>query len=374
MKKILFGVAALGLLGLAGAGLGLKAQDTVEAKADVYSGSVTVNVATNWSSAACNVAIYFGDGGSNWAWGSYEAVAKDQILVTVSYSLGFEPSKMSIMRYNSAYDSSILDTDPWNDDDVRWNKIEGLDYNEYVVVTGWGSAESGPYIASDDVYWGRKTNLLGYKINGCEHREFYSETVTLKAGEAFKVVYDAWYGDYTCSALVSGFSSDGDGNIVCGNAGTYALYFDATTHNIYITDPVLAAADEWAQLFLAGVTCDGEGSITKDEWASLSASYAALDDDVKAVFTGIAEDGNDSGTYAEKAACRYDFIVKKYGTTAKPDFMGRKAAGKIDPKASYASANLNNSDGNTIAITIGIGAIAALVIGGAFIARKRRAE
>ena len=34
MKKILFGVAALGLLGLAGAGLGLKAQDTVEAKAD----------------------------------------------------------------------------------------------------------------------------------------------------------------------------------------------------------------------------------------------------------------------------------------------------------------------------------------------------
>ena len=33
MKKILFGVAALGLLGLAGAGLGLKAQDTVEAKA-----------------------------------------------------------------------------------------------------------------------------------------------------------------------------------------------------------------------------------------------------------------------------------------------------------------------------------------------------
>ena len=33
MKKILFGVAALGLLGLAGAGIGLKAQDTVEAKA-----------------------------------------------------------------------------------------------------------------------------------------------------------------------------------------------------------------------------------------------------------------------------------------------------------------------------------------------------
>ncbi|MBO6285954.1 MAG: hypothetical protein J6O18_06580, partial [Bacilli bacterium] len=56
MKKILFGVAALGLLGLAGAGLGLKAQDTVEAKADepetpvywYYRGSDTDKTSTSW--------------------------------------------------------------------------------------------------------------------------------------------------------------------------------------------------------------------------------------------------------------------------------------------------------------------------------------
>ena len=68
-----------------------------------------------------------------------------------------------------------------------------------------------------------------------------------------------------------------------------------------------------------------------------------------------------------------DFIVKKYGTTAKPDFMGRIAAGKIT--GVQGAVNLPFSSPSTTAASTATAiviAVAAIGTVGAFLTIKKK--
>lgn len=400
MKRVLFGLTALGLLALAGAGAGLKTQDFIETKADAAcSGRISVDITgEGWAnnSEGQRISVYFftdenEDGAAEKeGWGSLEFAAQYEYVVFVNYSLNFVPAKMKAVRYSPYYgdDAGEWDIDKWAKNDGhdwgKWNEGENLDFspNSNIVVAGTGYSFVGyPYEEGkpkgSDWVWQRLDDLSSIKKNGSNHIVYYLTKEFVQWEEFGVKIFNNFYG-WSVTSLSSFVNKDewgveGSNIQYKGEPATFTVSFDRNAGTILINDPV-AAADEWALTFLAGVTCDGDGSITKDEWTALSTTYAALDPDVKAIFTAVAEDGNDSGTNVERAVCRYDYIVKKYGTTAKPDFMGRKTAGKINPKATQIVPVMNDGKDSPLIITVTIGAVATISVAGLFFIRRRHAE
>ncbi len=343
--------------------------------AAVAEGKITVDLTKNWANAAIKLSIYFYDDNSHNGWGSLVSVAKNQNEAEVSYSLNFTPTKMIAVRYDP-----VATTTGWSN---VWNQAPssgGYNFGHHFRITDWSTAVVDEYAAvkgSGNGWSGDRAVLSNVKLNDSNYCEYYSDSVQLNAGEEFKVVYaNEWYGTFEASIYVKDiFSGGGSDNIVCSTAGTYALYFDASTHKTYINNPAYAKADDWGQTFLNGMVCDGEGSITNDDWSSLSSSYAALDSSVKAIFTAVEymDEEVEPSTYYEKAVQRYDYIVKKYGTTAKPDFMGRIQAGKLVASASNSMSNVKMNASVTPFVIIA--SIITLSAAGAFfLIRKKRKE
>ena len=156
-------------------------------------------------------------------------------------------------------------------------------------------------------------------------------------------------------------------------SGTYSLYFDSYTHNVYITDPVIAAADEWAETFL-GTNC----ADTKSRWSSLSSSFALLAPEVKAVFTSIAYNPDPeaaTSTYYEAAVLRYDYIIMLYGKGVYADFMGRETAQSLTYKpASTVPTIVNEQETVSIITVVTITVVSALAVGGYFLLRRRKED
>ena len=73
---------------------------------------------------------------------------------------------------------------------------------------------------------------------------------------------------------------------------------------------------------------------------------------------------------------RYDLIIRKYGTSAHDDFIGRFGEGKINGPLNSANAILGNIVGNanTIVIIVIISMISVTCIGGYFFLRKRKED
>lgn len=342
--------------------------------AAVAEGTITVDLTTNWADAAIKLSVYFYDNNSHNGWGSLVSVAKNQNEAEVPYSLNFTPTNMIAVRYNPA-----ATTTGWSN---VWNQAPssgGYSYGHHIRITGWDTGVVDEYATvkgSGNGWSGDRAVLSGVKLNGSNHCEYYSDEVELAEGEEFKVVFaNTWYGNYEASNYVKDiFSGGGNDNIICSTAGTYAFYFDATTHKTYINSPAYAEADDWGQTFLNGMACDGEGSITSDNWSSLSTSYSNLDSTVKAIFLAVEymDEEAEPSTYYEKAVQRYDYIVKKYGTTAKPDFMGRIQAGKLVANANSSINTMNSSIAPIAVIT----SIIILSATGAFLLlhRKRKEQ
>lgn len=375
--KLFVALSACALVGGAVAGVSAGRMNVIETRADgTYAGSIAINVATNWSSAACNVAVYIGNSDfSQNGWSSYEPVAKDQTVVTVEYSgLTFEPAKLTLVRYNSTFTESAWTSNRWGEgEDLKWNEVSGLAFNDYFVITNWGEAQFGPYVASSESGWGKKANLLNYKINGSGHPEFYNEEVTFVANEKFKIVYGEWYGAYSSSSFVSGFSGGGESDIVCGNPGTYALYFDSTSNSTYITEPIAAAADEWAQTFLGVTDKTDTCEYTLSNWTDSASSYADLNASVKALFIAEAHVDHEASTssYLQKAVQRYDYVLERFGTGSYSDFMGRVSAGRVTPKGVYL---VNSQNGFTSNAPLYVGFVSIFAVAGivTFAVIKRR--
>lgn len=353
-----------------------------------WSGTVHVDLRdSGWANDAANYAIMFMDKTTypdeQYAWSSYvTGTAAGTRLVNISYNIPFAPLSMLIVRYNSTNSQASWNSDKWAN---KWNQTQDISFNAYARIGNItdGEGKTYAYLGAPRVIGGAGWSDIKYlesvKVNGSNNAEYYGE-VALTAGTEFKVQVGPYadgdyYATYTAhKSIQSNFSGGGSANIRTVTAGTYEFYFDSYAGTIYITTVALAEADEWAQTFLTEVTCSGSGSITKDGWTTVSGTYSGLSSAAKGIFTSIVSGGDDSGTYAEIAVCRYDYIVHKYGTTAKPDFMGRIAAGKLSVAVRVNPIANNVNNGSTLIVVI-VSAVSVSIIGGyIFLKRRKDAE
>ena len=383
MKKIFilpaFALAAgLTFGALAGLG-GKKEMKAAFAGAPEYQGSIIVQKNDNdMKYTGSKLVAYFFDANSHDGWG--DAVQNDgKTYQEYSWTLNFEPTTIVMLRVNGAeWDAG----DPWKNiwcrtgdvtlgDDVLWMNGNATDNDG---GSGYGTFSLDAVVkggASDD--WSEQTinkKLANVKIGGeGEKIEAYDEVV-LPANSYFKVVKGGseWCGTYTAHSLISSnLSNSQSGNIHNVEAATYEFYFDYEAKTTYITDPVHAAADEWAQAFLSS-GCE----TTKSNWSASATSYAALSDGAKALIadTDHLDHNADPATFIESAVQRYDYVLERYGVNPYNDFMGRVAAGKVTP---HALNNLNpiQNVNSTLVVSLVAGLILISATGLFFCLRKR---
>ncbi|MCR4562668.1 MAG: InlB B-repeat-containing protein [Bacilli bacterium] len=348
-----------------------------------WAGNITIDLGydggvSGLASTAHNFAIYLAS--DDWTftgWTSYVSQAEDECLVTLPYSVTFEPTLMIVVRYASTVTEEAWEADKWGTKEAQSGNQEFANHIGFsdgtTIFSGVPTVMGG--VSGQD--WSQIETLSSSKLNGTNHAEFYSTTVALTQGNAFKVVYNGtYYGTHsTHASLASAFSGEGDNDIEVLTSGTYCLYFDSYTKSTYITTAALVAddADEWGETFLSGIVCDGEGSITSGSWSTFAETYAALHDTVKAVFLGIAEDGSEN-TYAEHAVKRYDYIIKKYGTNTYANFMNRTVVYPEGPANSGMFNLISEENNNAAPIIITVSAITlAAATGLFFLLRKKRA-
>ena len=382
-KRKLFLALGLSFAFVFGLGATLSINRDVQAvQAEDASGTVKVYLNSNWSEAACNISVYFFDdaAGKN-GWGSYVAVPQGQFEVDVSYNFDWTPKNMIAVRYNPNYSQQDWESNRWGN---KWNQAPesgGYALGDHITITGPNSGETAyPYIGSSAVSFGNKMNLEGVKLNGSNHFEYFSDAVSFAENEEFKIVYNnEWCNGYSVADVVTNnFSREDDGaNIKCLVAGTYALYFDSYSKSVHITDPVLAAADEWAQNFL-----NGGCTASKGGWATAADDFDALLPESKALFVNEEHISNDANanTYIKQAVQRYDYVLERFGISnantdeaGYADFMGRVAAGKISlaPRMFPMSIGEEISDSSTM-VTLLVTIALLSVATGYLVIRRRR--
>ena len=397
MKKPLLVALGIATLALGGVALGAKslvAVAPIEADAEGAKGTITLDLTNSrtdgdyWYTSACNISINFHS--SDWAtqeWGAYVALAKDQMEVEIPYDLSFTPDQFSIVRYAGSFTESAWEGDRWGAAaDAKWGEVANLTFaaNAHGYFADYSTVYVGTYAlihssnGGGTGVWGDKMNLDSVKLNGSSHCEYFATNVVFAAEEEFGIKLNGnWYTKVSKSDYVTAKFSGGNGsNIKCLTAGTYALYFDSSANSLYITDPVLAEADEWAQEFL-GANC----TATKAGWSTLSTSYAALSSEAKALFVAEAHVDHDAETASYRAAAvqRYDYVLELYGIyneTTNPtgyvDFIGRAA--KLSLAKSASSTMVSSSNNAAIWAVIGITLGAATLLGVTFAFRKRRQD
>jgi hypothetical protein len=210
-----------------------------------------------------------------------------------------------------------------------------------------------------------------YKRNFSGHSEHYNEGIVLKAGDEFTIAFGGNnYTDFKVHNTINGaFVINGD-KIHVNVAGTYALYFDAdvNTRSLYITDPVLASADEWAQDFL-----DGGCTVTKSSWSSHKDAFYALSEDAQDIICAVPHEADPEAEvegFIAKAVQRYDYVLTLYGKDTYNDFMGRVNAGTPVLSAHNVSS-FSGSVGST-AVIVALSLAAAATLAGTIVFAKKR--
>lgn len=167
---------------------------------------------------------------------------------------------------------------------------------------------------------------------------------------------------------------------VVGSGETVKFSFSATANSLYVHSVAIryldASLEQWCESFLSTITCDGSGAITDDsKWDDLGIEFLDLDEDLRKI-AAEATANKDSSNVIEQAMARYDLIIRKYGTSAHDDFIGRFGEGKINGPLNSGSAILGNVVGNasTVAIIIVVSAITLTSIGGYFFIRRRKKQ
>ena len=350
---------------------------------EAWAGTVNIDLRDTWYDAAANYAVYFMNktyspevGG----WSTYvTGTAANVRLVSVPYSLPFEPLQMTVVRYNSTYTKSQWESQGFPTDGNKWGQTPDLSVNEVVRIGT--TVEDGKNLAylgyPKVVRWNPSASdifLNSVKLNGSNHAEYYSTSVTLAANQQFKIQIAPYengdyYGNYTThDSLKTSFEGGGSSNIVCKVGGTYAFYFDSTSNSTYITKVEIAEADEWAQYFLSHVGCDASGVKSPTGWDSCATEYAKLSGDAKDIVYGAT--GKESGTYVEQAVARYDVAVRNHPSLTK--FIVN--SGNTPRTSSYVNpiSIFNKVDSSAVVISAVVIGVTALAVGGYFLLRKKK--
>ena len=299
-----------------------------------WSGSVTIDLGNSgWSEAAANYAVLFMDKTTYPSeisqWSTYlTGTAANAFQISVSYNIGFEPKTMLVARYDASYSQASWNTEKWPTDGSLWGQTPDIEFGTHVIVSNSDEANKPasvyyPVVKGGLSEWTDKAVLTTSKLNGSGHVEYYSTSVTFAKDETFKLVVpssngDIYYNSYsTHSSLESSFAlqDDGDHNIICKAAGTYAFYFDSATRSVYITKVEIAEADEWAQYFLGHVGCDSTGKNEPTGWSDCATEYGKLSGAAKNIIYAAAAKAD--GNYVEQAVARYDLAIKNHPSLTK---------------------------------------------------------
>ena len=406
MKKILFGVAALGLLGLAGAGLGLKAQDTVEAKAaagDESSWGITGKngslAENNWNPET-RLRLTCTDNSVLHSWRSITFTGGEVFKVMDGSSwLGwadtFGPAKTNFSKDG---DSDIkVDVAGSYDIAVIWNEAIGanrIGFYPSGTLSDNIENDSAIYICmlpNDDGYWvptkiysfggsaqfgsfSTKTDmsdLPGYKVtSGINLAGAY--------GEVKKVPYSSVMLDDTF-IIHNGLAEPYQSADTALNNGV-AYYFNGKNGGGQATlasDADLGKAAEFilkAEAFrnavaeddVKGIFAKSICGIDPTNIATILADYAALTDEQKDYVNDTTVN-----TYVENASSEYD--KETTGTVRYEDIIAELTE-LAKPKAGVMSVVGSSKDDSTLMIVAGITTVTVLAGASVLIARKRRAE
>ena len=300
-----------------------------------------------------------------------------------SWTLDFEPNYMIMLRVDGANWSSA---NPWNNIWCRTGNVplSGAD----VLWMNGDSNEGGGYgtYSTETFVMSKTDTVLGELPNkkvmhNNEGIEIFGQ-MTFSANQEFyiKKTIDggAKYSSYDSLALISDNLSWNDGYIKVSEPATYELYFNFEEKTLYLTDPVIAAADEWAQGFL-GSNCNA----SKGNWGRAASDYASLSSEAKVLLSGeehIAYNAA-ANTYIKQAVQRYDYVLQLYGidnantdAAGYQDFMGRVNAGKLSLSPRFNGITVFEEGENSNFLGVMLISLTLVTAATAFLIIKKRKE
>ena len=378
MKKILFGVAALGLLGLAGAGLGLKAQDAVEAKAvsdGFYLTGTWNDFSTSEGLLSCtvdpeNANLQKYSGLHITAGSTFLKLIKITDGETAWYNTTSNPSYPTNTYINSwwvnegtGYGNVGLYLDAGREAvyDVTFDSTNGncsLNYTEMSLTIGDESVTLAKNTDSNDP-------------------EFYGTISSAQVGESVSIVSA---GHELPLAVKEGEDNNltNDKKVKAAN-GEVTIYYNgysgATWLSGYSTNLHNFVSGFLADTISAG-ECADPTVATKEEtnvWTFYKNWHADFADYETTAFQNAVTTVIGSGTYSgelQEAAKRYVHLLAKYENCADDPFTGVTVGGSAKIVFGLDEANKDVSIAPIALVAIA----AAIGIGAFFIARKRRAE
>ena len=394
IKHLVAGLILSSVLGagvFAGVALGKNAESASEVKADIdttigNSGKIFLQLNTSeWKSSGSQIGLYmFNDSVSKSAWGDLVTPSGTSKYVEYSYNLDFAPAKCIAFRFDPGVES--MGDWCWENDrgnSAIWSTTNDTDFKNVVWLGAYYPSskwtESGAFDIDAVVKGGASeswsvatvdTQLTNVKVNGSDKLEAYG-VVSLPANTYFKVVKggSTWCGAYTAYSSIQGnLSGGGESNIHNTAAASYEFYFNYDDETTYITDPIIAEADEWAQYFLANVHCDETSATLPSGWSACASEYSGLSSDAKDYVYGAT--ARESGTYTEQAVARYDVAVTRHSTLTK--FIVDGSGTHVRNGAVIKTPSVINSDNTKTIVIVTIVAVTALTaIGGYFFFRKR---
>ena len=348
------------------------------------SGTIYLRLDTgDWKYSGSKICLYmFNNSESKAGWGDFVTPNGTDTYVEYSYNLDFTPTACIAWRLDPGVETMgdwVWESDRGNP--AIWSTTNDIDFNHviwlgnYYTDSKW--TESGSFGLSAVVVGGASddwtgdptvdTALTNVKSDG-SNLEVYG-TVSLPANSYFKVLKTGsqWCGTYTAHPSIASNLENtvGEGNIHNTNAATYAFSFHYDTPAIYITDPVIAEADEWAQYFLANVGCDPNGVNLPTGWSDCATEYGKLSGGAKDIIYGAT--GDPAGSFVEQAVARYDVAVAHHSELS--HFIVSSSSVVRPGLVGYTPASVaNNDEGNigylaiiAVASVLSISAIIVLV-------------
>lgn len=378
-KNILLSFGALAIAAGAAFAVSMRTANNYEVKADSYSGRIYVqkNIDQGDWRGYGKFALYLFDGNSHNTWVDLGNNSNNgSTYQKLEWNISFEPTTVIILNVANDWSSS---SNPWGDKVWKRTGDVVLSSNDVVWMNTYAKEGSnwGSYAFKSYVYSNSDTKIadLGEeKDNSGTKLENFNEEVTLTKDQKFYIrkASDAGAKYKTFSgpsdqSISTKFTVSGD-YIQCNVAGTYAFYFDYNGNSLWITDPYVAAADEWAQAFMSNVGCDDSGVNLPSGWAGEITRYNALHNNTKDIIYKAKADVG--GTFVEQAVARYDYAVAAHPSLTK--FI--KNSSNIIRAAKISSLVSYTENSNVIVPAIIITAVTAGSLAAFLFIRKRKLD
>ena len=360
MKKILFGVAVLGLLGLAGAGIGLKAQDTVEAKAD-------------------EITYYLTGSFNGWSTNPAECVPFVYNNASEVKILGQEFTGNNTFSVFTSANTTIWDNPV----------VESRGINVYTIsqtVQGGSKTVAG-------IHYNNAANTFNLYFNYSLNKFYVDFAYKLTVGE--KSVWMEGHNESEHAGTISGVSA-GDavsvtafdktgGTLNIGNkhsnninsskqlkvGGTVTLYLNRNNWDTWVSGYSGSGADglqDFCDSLLRNTPDCAVPAVDSDVYEWISGDWDSVSASGKSEFLGATPNygmGKQYSSVVVEARTRYGYLLD----LGMVDFTG--SLGSARNVSQYETAS---SDNGLATIAIVVTAATLLGAGVFFIARKRRAE